>query len=88
MDVVPYYFVMGAFKPGGYHGMGDRLVVRKCRSHSRTSFHILDADLDSNSCHNLIILSIRTYSPLRLLWRVTLLFEGKDFWGIFVTTGR
>jgi len=61
--------------------MGDCLVVRKCRSHSRTSFHILGADLESDSCPNLIILSIRICSPPRLLWRVTLLFEGKDFLG-------
>jgi len=35
VDFVSYYLVVGSFKPGNHHGMGDRLVVRKCRSRLR-----------------------------------------------------
>ena len=34
MDVVPFHFVVGAVESGDYHGMGDRLGVRKCGLYS------------------------------------------------------
>jgi hypothetical protein len=36
VDVVSYHFIMGSYESGYCHGMGDRLVVRKCHLHSRT----------------------------------------------------
>ena len=84
MDIVPFHFVVGSYEPGNYHGMGDCLVIRKRRICSRSHTLTSGAGLDCDSCRYSTTLSTRIYSPLRLLWRVALSFEGEIFLRRFV----
>lgn len=81
VDVVSFHFVVGSYEPGGCHGVGDRLVVHKCRLHStQVPLSIVsgvDLGLEQLSQLNYII---DTYLFVAaLLWRPTLSSGGRVF---------